>query len=121
MMRFEGTAAYVAGDELFVFDSDLPRQHKGWDSYRKDWGLFTNSASDASVEVEDLGITVEGTAAFSHSLEHLTWTRKKDGSRGEMLLSVTDAYRRIGGKWLIVMEHWSIPVQDGKGVLVAKP
>jgi hypothetical protein len=38
-----------------------------------------------------------------------------------MLLSVTDAYRKIDGKWLIVMEHWSIPVQDGKAMLMARP
>jgi ketosteroid isomerase-like protein len=112
---------YVPGNELFVFDSDLPRQHTGWESYKKDWGGFLDSAADVKVDVEDLGITVEGKAAFSHNLEHLVWTRKRDGSRGEMLMSVTDAYRRIDGKWLIVMEHWSIPVKDGKAVLMAKP
>lgn len=112
---------YVPGNELFVFDSDLPRQHTGWESYKKDWGGFFDSAVDVKVDVEDLGITVEGRAAFSHNLEHLIWTRKKDGSRGEMLMSVTDAYRKIDGKWLIVMEHWSIPVKDGKAVFMAKP
>ena len=112
---------YVPGNELFVFDSDLPRQHTGWDSYKKDWGAFLDSAVDVKADVEDLGITVEGNAAFSHNLEHLSWTRKRDGSRGEMLMSVTDAYRRIDGKWLIVMEHWSLPVKDGKAVLMAKP
>jgi ketosteroid isomerase-like protein len=112
---------YVPGNELFVFDSDLPRQHTGWESYRKDWGGFLDTAADVKVEVEDLGITVEGKAAFSHNLEHLIWTRKRDGSRGEMLMSVTDAYRKIDGKWLIVMEHWSIPVKDGKAVLMARP
>ena len=94
---------------------------RGWESYKKDWGGFLDSAADVKVDVEDLGITVEGKAAFSHNLEHLVWTRKRDGSRGEMLMSVTDAYRRIDGKWLIVMEHWSIPVKDGKAVLMAKP
>jgi hypothetical protein len=29
---------YIPGNELFVFDSDLPRQHIGWESYKKDWG-----------------------------------------------------------------------------------
>lgn len=112
---------YVPGRELFVFDSDLPRQHSGWDSYKKDWQGFLDSAVDVQVDVEDLGITVEGKAAFSHNLEHLAWTRKRDGSRGEMLMSLTDAYRKIDGKWLIVMEHWSIPVKDGKAVFMAKP
>jgi len=112
---------YVPGNELFVFDSDLPRQHTGWESYKKDWWGFLGSALDIKANVEDLGVTVEGNAAFSHNLEHLTWKRKSDGSPGEMLLSVTDAYRKIDGKWLIVMEHWSIPVQDGKAMLMARP
>jgi hypothetical protein len=37
------------------------------------------------------------------------------------VLSVTDAYRKIDGRWLIVLEHWSIPVKDGKAVFVAEP
>ncbi len=28
---------------------------------------------------------------------------------------------KIGGKWLIVLEHWSIPVKEGKAVLMARP
>ena len=112
---------YVPGTELFVFDSDLPRQHSGWEAYRADWKLFLDSATAVKAEVEDLGVTVEGNAAFSHNLEHLVWTRKSDGSKGEQLMSVTDGYRKIGGKWLIVLEHWSIPVQDGKAVLMARP
>jgi len=112
---------YVPGNELFVFDSDLPRQHTGWNSFKEDWGNFVNSAEDVQYEVEQLGVTIVGNAAFSHHLAHLTWKRKKDGSRGEQLMSMSDAYRKIGGKWLIVMEHFSIPVVDGKAVYVAKP
>jgi ketosteroid isomerase-like protein len=112
---------YVPGNELFVFDSDLPRQHIGWDAYRAGWKLFFDSAKEIKADVEDLGITVEGNAAYSHNLEHLVWTRKSDGSKGEQLMSVTDGYRKIGGKWLIGLEHWSLPVVDGKAVLMARP
>jgi ketosteroid isomerase-like protein len=112
---------YVPGSELFVFDSNLPRQHTGWEAYKKDWWDFLGSAVDVKASVEDLGITVEGEAAFSHDLLHLSWTKKSDGLRSEQLMSVTDAYRKIGGRWLIVMEHWSLPVEDGKAVLMAWP
>jgi ketosteroid isomerase-like protein len=112
---------YVPGNELFVFDSDLPRQHIGWESYRADWKLFLDSTTDVKAVVEDLGITVGGSTAYSHNLEHLVWTRKSDGSKGEQLMSVTDGYRKIGGRWLIVLEHWSLPVEDGKAVLMARP
>lgn len=110
--------AYVPGNELFVFDSDLPRQHTGWDAYKKDWWDFLGSAKDVKAEVKDLGVTVVGDAAFSHDLLHLIWAGKTDGARHEQLMSVSDAYRKIGGKWLIVMEHWSIPVVDGKAILM---
>jgi ketosteroid isomerase-like protein len=112
---------YVPDNELFVFDSNLPRQHSGWDAYKKDWWDFLGSAKDVKAQVEDLGVTVDGSAAFSHQLLHLNWANKSDSSHHEQLMSVTDAYRRIGGKWLIVMEHWSLPVQDGKAVLMAAP
>lgn len=112
---------YVPGDELFVFDSDLPRQHTGWASFKQDWGKLVNAAKTIQYDVEDLGVTVEGNAAFSHHLAHIVWTKKTDGSRSEQLLSISDAYRRIGGKWLIVMEHFSVPVVDGKAVYVARP
>jgi len=112
---------YVPGNELFAFDSDLPRQHTGWVSYKQDWGNFVNSAEDAKYDVEDLGVTVVGNAAFSHGLAHVIWTAKKDGSHHEQLMSLSDAYRKIDGKWLIVMEHFSIPVEDGKAVFMARP
>lgn len=112
---------YVPGNELFVFDSDIPRQHTGWNAYKDDWWKFLGSAVDVKADVEGLGITVEGKAAFSHHLLHLTWGNKSDGSRSEQLMSVSDAYRKIDGKWLIVMEHWSLPVKDGKAVLMAVP
>lgn len=112
---------YVTGNELFVFDSDLPRQHVGWESFKKDWGNFVDSAENVNFEIRDLGVTVVGNAAFSHHLAHLVWTNKKNGSHREQLMSMTDAYRKINGRWLIVMEHFSLPVVDGKAVLVAWP
>ena len=112
---------YVPGKELFVFDSDLPRQHVGWEAFKKDWGNFVNSAADIKYDVSDLGITVVGDAAFSHHLAHIAWTNKKDGAHREQLMSMTDAYRKIDGKWLIVMEHFSLPVVDGKAAFVAWP
>jgi ketosteroid isomerase-like protein len=113
--------AYVPGNKLFVFDSDLPRQHTGWESFKQDWGNFVNSAKGVKYDVQELGVTVVGNAAFSHHLAHLVWTNRKDGSHHEQLMSLTDAYRKIDGKWLIVMEHFSLPVVNGKAVFVAWP
>jgi ketosteroid isomerase-like protein len=101
---------YIPGSGLFVFDSDLPRQHVGWDAYRADSKLIFDSAKDIKAEAEDLGVTVDGNAAYSHNLEHLTWTRKSDGSTGEQLMSATDGYRMrsipAGAKWRICSQSF---------------
>jgi ketosteroid isomerase-like protein len=36
---------------------------------------------------------------------------------------ITDVYRKIGGKWLIVLEHVSVPVDlaTGKPDMLSKP
>jgi hypothetical protein len=35
-------------------------------------------------------------------------------------MSMTDGYRKINGRWLIVLEHFSLPVVAGKAVLMAE-
>ena len=36
---------------------------------------------------------------------------QKDGTTKEVVIRVTDVFRKIGGKWLIVQEHVSFPVE----------
>ena len=40
---------YVPGNELFVFDLGIPRQHVGWDDYKKDWQDFRLDEGPAQV------------------------------------------------------------------------
>ena len=46
-----------------------------------------------------------------------------DGSPGEITVRVSDVYRKIGGKWLIVQEHVSVPVDlaTAKPDMMSKP
>ena len=106
--------AYVSGDELFVFDMGFPRHRVGSEACKQDWQDFFNVASGLKEEVEELSITAVGKVAYSHSIMHTSWT-KKDGSSRELMASVTDVYRKIDGKWLIVQEHWSVPVNSATG------
>jgi ketosteroid isomerase-like protein len=47
----------------------------------------------------------------------------KDGNPIDMTLRLTDVLRKIKGKWLIVHEHVSVPVDvaTGKADLTSKP
>jgi ketosteroid isomerase-like protein len=61
---------YVPGSELFVFDLGLPRQHAGWDAYKKDWQDFFDALQGPpKVEIKDLSITTYEEVAFSHSIQ----------------------------------------------------
>ena len=116
-------ANYVPGDSLLVFDIIPPRQYTGWDAYKKDWTGFLNGCADSpKFDISDLDITADSKLAFSHSIQHLSCTDAK-GNKMDMTLRVSDAYRKIKGKWLIVHEHVSAPVDlaTGKADLTSKP
>lgn len=116
-------SCYLPGAGLFVFDVTPPRQHVGWEDFKKDWedffAAFPGPLHDA---ISDLRITTDGQLAFSHHIETGYLTRR-DGSRLDIAVRVTDDYRKVNGKWLIVQEHVSVPVDidTGKADLLSKP
>ena len=101
---------YVPGNELFVFDVGLPRQHVGWEDYKKDWQDFlAGFKGPIHFDLSDLSVTSDGKIAYGHNIQHVTATAT-DGSPIDFTVRVTDVYRKIDGKWLIVQEHVSVPL-----------
>jgi len=116
-------ALYAPGDQLFVFDAIPPREYPSWEAFKKDWeGLFAAFPGPIKDAISELSITVVGPMAYSHRIEDTHFTQK-DGSDKELVVRVTDIYRKIGGKWLIVHEHVSFPVDPMTGMadLLSKP
>jgi ketosteroid isomerase-like protein len=114
---------YAPGTRLFVFDVSPPRQHVGWQDYKKDWQeLLAAFPGPATFSISDLDITVVGPVAYSHSIQTGQLTGK-DGSKMDLVVRVTDVYRKLKGKWLIVQEHVSVPVDlaTQKPDLLSKP
>lgn len=106
---------YVPDKSLVVFDVVPPRQHLGADEYRKAWvGFFAHFKSTPKIAITDLGITVDGNLAFSHSIQRVTGTDKQ-GRPVDRTVRVTDGYRKIAGEWLITLEHVSVPVDLATG------
>jgi len=116
-------SCYAPGQQLFVFDAIPPREYPSWEAYKKDWEvLFSAYPGPLHDEISDLKITTDGNLAFSHHIETGHFTRA-NGSRMDWVVRVTDAYRRVHGKWLIVHEHVSFPVdlETAKADMLAKP
>jgi uncharacterized protein (TIGR02246 family) len=114
---------YIQDNSLVVFDVVPPRQHLGADEYRKAWvSFFSHFKGMPKITINDLVISVEGNLAFSHSIQHVTGTDKQ-GHPVDRTVRVTDGYRKIGGNWLIVLEHISVPVdlKTGKADFTSKP
>jgi uncharacterized protein (TIGR02246 family) len=101
---------YTPGQSLVVFDVVPPRQYVGADAYRKDWQTFVSMLSGpVKFEISDLAITANNDLAYSHSIQHVSGTDSKK-QPFDLVVRVTDVYRKTNGNWLIVHEHVSVPV-----------
>jgi uncharacterized protein (TIGR02246 family) len=103
-------SAYVPGDSLFVFDVGPPREHRGWNDYREDWKqLFASFKDNPTFAITDFGMTIDGDVAYTHSVQRIS-VDTGGKTRSTIVVRVTDVLRKTNGKWLIVQEHVSIPV-----------
>jgi ketosteroid isomerase-like protein len=113
----------VYAPDLFAFDVIPPREYPTWDAYKKDWeGLYAAYPGPVTSTFSELNITVVGSVAYSRSIDDATFTAK-DGSKIHMVVRITDVLRKSSGKWLIVQEHVSVPVDPttGKADLLSTP
>lgn len=115
---------YGPGDSVLAFDVIPPRQYATAEAYKKDYeDLFKLIDGPLNAEVNDLSITTNGgDMGYSHSIDHVTG-KTADGKPLDFTVRVTDVYRKIGGKWLIVHEHVSVPadLMTGQADLQSKP
>lgn len=114
---------YEHSDKLVIFDVVPPLQYTGWDAYRKDFkGMFDRYNGRLTFDFNNLNITTDGNMAYSDSIDHVTGTLQA-GKKMDYNVRVTAVYRKIDGKWLIVHEHVSVPVNlaTGKSDLQSNP
>jgi ketosteroid isomerase-like protein len=115
---------FAPGDKLLVFDVMTPRQYVGSDAYKASWENFVKSTTGPfHLELSDLQVTTGGgNVAFAHLIHHVTG-RMSDGTPLDMTTRVSHDFQKIRGKWLIVHEHVSVPIDfsTGKPDFQSKP
>jgi ketosteroid isomerase-like protein len=114
---------YVPDETLVVFDVIPPRQYVGADAYKKNWqGFLGGFNGPVTFEDSDMQIVADGKLGYAHYIQHVAGTGK-DGKPIDITVRVTDVFRKTKGKWLIVHEHISVPVDvaSGKSDLSSKP
>jgi ketosteroid isomerase-like protein len=116
-------AAYLQDETLFVFDAIPPRQYVGIKAWRADNEAFVGLfQGPLKAEMSDLSVTANGKLGFGHNIQRFSGT-DKSGKPIDMTFRVSDGYKKINGKWVIVEEHISFPVDiaTGKADLSSKP
>jgi uncharacterized protein (TIGR02246 family) len=114
---------YVPGDSLVVFDVIPPRQYVGSEAYRKDFKeFFATFNGPIKLEVSDFQVKARGGMGWARNIQHVTG-RDVNGKKIDLTVRVTDVYEKIDGRWLVVHEHVSVPVDvaTGKADLQSKP
>jgi uncharacterized protein (TIGR02246 family) len=114
---------YAPDQTLVVFDVVPPRQYVGAAAYRKDWQTFLDSfEGPITVELTDLDVGADRNLAYSHSIQRVAGTDKQ-GKKLDLTVRVTDVYKKDRGRWILIHEHVSVPVDldTGKPDLTSKP
>jgi ketosteroid isomerase-like protein/catechol 2,3-dioxygenase-like lactoylglutathione lyase family enzyme len=111
-------------DETFILYDVVPRkEYRGANIYREAWAeMFTHFEGKPKITISELTISVDGNTGFGNCFMHLTGA-SNHGQPVDRRVRVTNGYRKIDGKWLIALEHISVPVDfaTGKLVPVTKP
>ena len=114
---------YAPDQTLVVFDVVPPRQYVGAAAYRKDWQDFLGSFDGPiTVELTDLDVVADRNLAYSHSIQRVAGTDKQ-GKKLDLTVRVTDVYKKARGRWQLIHEHVSVPVDlaTDKPDLSSKP
>jgi uncharacterized protein (TIGR02246 family) len=114
---------YTPDQTLVVFDVVPPRQYVGAAAYRKNWqALLDSFDGPIAVDRRDLDVVADRNLAYSHCIDHVV-AADKHGKKLDMTLRVTDVYKKIRGRWFVIHEHVSVPVdlETDKPDLNSKP
>ena len=93
-------------NDLLMFD--LPGTVKGLTAYDKSWDFFfADPRGPISFVPRELTASVGDDVAFASCMVHCEGT-----SAGPVDFRLTTGLRKIGGEWVIVHEHHSVPTKE---------
>jgi uncharacterized protein (TIGR02246 family) len=95
--------------DILMFDVPPPIQSKGIEAYKKTWDLFFSWSQDSRIfDISEMNITAGNDVAFVTALMRCSGT-EPNGEKIELAFRLTIGLRKIGGQWIVMHEHHSIP------------
>ena len=119
--NLEGLKRLYAAD-IVSFDIEPPLQHVGIEAKLENWAPVFTFFENVTYDVCDLTLTVGDDVAFAHAFARLSGTLK-NGTRTGYWVRWTTCLRKLAGKWLIVHDQISVPVDfaSGRALLDLEP
>lgn len=102
-------------EDVRTFDLIAPLGNTGREAVRRrvtEW--FGSFASVLHYELRDVAPVLDGDVAFDSHLTHVRGDNRA-GAHVDMWFRETVGYRRVGGRWLVVHQHSSVPFDMGSG------
>ncbi len=91
-----------------MYDVPEPFQSKGIDAYRDTWDTFFSGTKPGIFDIQDLTVFAGDDTAFCFgAMKCFAKTAAEDYTELDFRLTV--GLQKVGGKWMIVHEHHSIP------------
>jgi ketosteroid isomerase-like protein len=95
-------------DDIVMFDVPPPLLCKGIEAYRATWQLFFDASPTPPVfDIQELDITAGSDVGFAVALMRCVVV--ENGQASNLDFRLTIGFRKVGGNWLFVHEHHSIP------------
>lgn len=112
-LNTDNPARFYAKDASMVFFDVAPLKYKGWAEYKRgvQKSIFDQTSAGKLTPNDDLKITRRGDVAWMTLTFHLSLAMK-NGAAMELDCRHTAIWEKRRGKWLIVHEHVSTPIQS---------
>jgi ketosteroid isomerase-like protein len=112
-LNTDNPARFYAKDASIVFFDVAPLKYNGWEEYKRGVQkcIFDQTSAGKLTPNDDVKITRRGDVAWMTLTFHLSLTMKT-GAVMELDCRHTAIWARRRGKWLIVHEHVSTPIQS---------
>ena len=110
-------------DDIVAFDAVKQLQFMGRDAYMRHWSACLDMCPKPMIfEPAEVTVEAEDGLAFSHTLLKCGYV-EDGGTEKTSWMRATTCYRKTGGRWAIVHEHFSAPfdMETCNAILDARP
>ncbi|MFC4352921.1 YybH family protein [Fodinicurvata halophila] len=100
--------------DIVAYDAIAALQFKGAEAYGEHWRQCLSMCGELSMEASDIHIATAGDLATSYYLHRCAGVDDK-GEEQACWMRATVVWRRQGGSWKIIHDHFSAPFDPESG------